>query len=416
MDLCYSVWMPASPLNRWFLTGFLLLCGAMNSVGDPSPANATGDVIQWIGGKDGVGLKPYARIPLQSEWIGLVTKSVLLDPDKTHEEEKPDPMRLNALWRNSDGRVVIARAGRNGNTGSDAAVYQKELPTLDELKKATKLTDLRHWFGPQHDWTDVWGDGKNHHWSEGWTYFTTTKDGRLRWLHVFALMVGPRDGKDDSGDIEMLTVREGFFHNADPGSEAETRDYPSAEVLEAAEEAARESERAKIPEPLRSLVAARQKQGDFDLLAYKEAIIAIRRDPRPALFAQMAERIDDGTCEMQGMVEDVLCDHSVLHCGTPWDSKKKQTALRHAAAAIYLVTTPSGLETWTELLLQALGGGHLRPKAPDGEPWIDVEVKMEGDSKTLSTDGSNFTEENLVQAKQAMHKEFVRKFPVLKSE
>lgn len=408
--------MAASPLSRFFLLAILLIGVVPNAVGDPSPANATGDVLQWIGENGGTGLKPYAQIPLQPQWIGKVTKTVLLDPDKTQDEEKPDAMRLNALWRDSDGRVVIARAGKNGHTGSDAAIYQKELPTLAELKKATKLSELRRWFGPQHGWTDGWGDGEIGHWSEGWTYFTTTHDGRLRWLNVFALVVGSRDAKDDAGEIETLTIGEGFFHPADPTSETEKRDYPSAEALEAAEEAARESERAKIPEPLRSLVAAREKPGDSDMLAYTQAINAIRRDPRPELFAQMAERIDDGTCEMQGMVEAILCDHSVPRYGSPWDLKKKQTALRHAATAIYQVTTPSGLETWTELLLQALGGGHLQPKAPDGELWIDVEVKMEGDSKTLTTDGSNFTEENLMLAKQAMREEFVRKFPVLKPE
>lgn len=409
--------MVTSPLKRQFLHVIFLLCGALNTLGDPSPANATGDVLQWIDGKGGVRLKPYAQIPLQPQWIGKVTKTAVRDPDKLFVEEEPDSMRLNALWRDSDGRVVIARTGKNGHTGSDTAVYQKELPTLDELKKATKLSELRRWLGPQHDWTDLWGDPKkNDHWSEGWTYFTTTKNGHLRWLNVFALVVGPRDSKDAAGEIETLTVREGFFHTADPVSDAEKRDYPSAEALEAAEDAARESERAKIPEPLRSLVAAREKPGDSDLQAYTEVINAIRRDPQPQLFTQMAERIDDGTCEMQGMVEAILCENSVPRYGAPWELKKKQTALRHAAAAIYLVTTPSGLETWTELLLQALGGGHLQPKAPDGEPWIDVEVKIEGDSKTLTTDGSNFTEENLMQAKHAMHKEFVRMFPDLKPE
>lgn len=408
--------MAASLLNRLFFPAILLLCVAMNSVGELSPASASGDVRQWLEGQSGVGLKPYAEIPLQPQWIGMVTKTVLRDPDKIHDEEKPDPMRLNAVWRNLDGSVVIARSGKDGHISSDVAVYRKELPSLDELRKATKLSELRHWFGPQHDWTDCWVIHSIDHWSEGWTYFTTTQDGRLRWLHVFALVAGPRGAKADTGEIETLTVSEGFFRTADPTSEVERLAYPSAEALEAAAEAARETERAKIPEPLLSLVAAAQKQGDFDLLAYKNAITAIRRDPQSELFAQMAARIDDGTCVMQGMVEAIFFENFVPNSCEPWNLKKKQLAIRHALAAIDQCATPTGLETWTEILLQALGGGHIQLKAPDGTSWMDLKVKIEGDTKTLTTDGNNITDEDLAAAKQAIRKMLIRKFPILKPE
>ena len=81
------------------------------------------------------------------------------------------------------------------------------------------MDDLHKMFGPQHGFTDGWGDHEGRmHWSEGWTWFTVDAEDRLRYLHVFA-HVSSLD-REKLADIEILLVTEGIFHPANPNSAA----------------------------------------------------------------------------------------------------------------------------------------------------------------------------------------------------
>src|SRR3989442_14348632 len=82
----------------------------------------------------------------------------------------------------------------------------------------------------------------------------------------------------------------------------------TGEQLYAEYEEGRAKERAKYPRPLRSLMEARDAPDDSDLIPYKHALNEVRKNPTPELFRQFAESIDEGTCQVRGMLENVLFD------------------------------------------------------------------------------------------------------------
>ena len=386
-----------------------MLSGALLRGAEEPAAKTSGDVMEWIAGKDGVDTKPFEQRLLRPEWIGTVKPTAFHDKDGIYHDDKPDDMRLNKIGRDDKGRVEIARAREHSGTGLPA-IYLKDLPSLEQMGKATTVAELRQWFGPQHGWTDGWGGEEEMHWTEGWTYFSTTDDGKLRWLSVFAHVVGNPKGKADDIKIEILHVNEGLFQKADPKSEAEKLKYKTAEELEAVAEAARASERGKLPRPLRDLVAADEKQDDSDLAALTDVMDAIRLNPQPELFNQLAERIDEGTCSLPMLLEGILGETLYFKL-KPWTPEKKQTALRQATAAFDHVATSAGLEKWTEQMLIALGGGHIKAAG------VDIEVEVGKDhSRSMTDRGSLVGEEDLPAARTAVRAAFEAKFPTLRPQ
>ncbi len=362
----------------------------------------TGNVFEWIMTHPAGGPKASKHVSLNPQWIGTVKVVLRRDPDKIHDDEKDDPMRLNQIWSDDKGRVVIGRVAKDSSYSSPA-VFVPRLPSLKELHRVTKPAELRNWFGPQEGWTDGWGMPGQSYWTESWVRFTTDGKDRLRWLSVSAIVSAPEKALDQA-KIDQLVVREGFLRPADPKSVRERAAYPSADDLADAEELQRKAERAKLPEPLRDLIAAKQKRGDHNLRAYLDAINRIRTDPQPGLFNQLAERIGEGTCEIQGIAEDILSDKRAFEGRKSWQKDKKRIALRQAVAAIDHVPDHSSLETWTARILSAIGGGRI----------VALGIEVKGGSSTFGSGPED--SKSIKSAKAATRREFETKFPFLRGE
>ena len=89
----------------------------MGRAEEAAGAKTTGDVMEWVAGKDGVDAKPYEQRLLRPEWIGNVASTAFHDKGGIYHDDKPDDMRLNKMWRDDKGRVEIARARDNSAAG-----------------------------------------------------------------------------------------------------------------------------------------------------------------------------------------------------------------------------------------------------------------------------------------------------------
>ena len=359
---------------------------------------------------------------LQPQWIGTVKRAYLRGGEDIYREDQPNNLRLTHLMvlkdHNDRTNLIILRGritaqGKLGSyIGGEAPVFMSNLPSVKTVSEAKNVDDLHKIFGPQDGITDSWGSEGRKHWSEGWTRFTAEGDSSLRYLSVFA-HVSSSD-REKPVDIDILDVREGFFHPANLNSAAELRNFKTGEELETEYEASRAEARAVYPPPLRLLVEAMEAQDDSDLIAYKRALNKIRTNPPPVLFRQFAERIHEGTGRIQGMLGDLLFD-SYLDL-EKWGEPQRRTALRALVDSLPYVKTNQDLDHLIALLLQAHGGGELKIKVSGSTGVIDVKAQRsdDGSRSTFTTSSQNISSKNLAPAADEAREKLKQMYPELR--
>lgn len=336
------------------------------------------DLLSVVRAGDIPGAGAHEMHRLAPEWVGTLETKVQtyqfepIGADREH-------IRLTHVWIDRDGHVIAARANdHHEHIQSEAARFSPTLPPIEQFASARSMPELVRALGPDHTGiSDGWGCEGGVCTDKGWDSFTLADGGKLRWLSVFAIVVIPfPNGRPDPDNarVDALTVREGLFRVADACSAEERRTYKSGEDLDKEDQARKAQARALLAEPLRSFVAARQNPHDYDLDAYKRAIAAIRKDPRPELFEQIAEHFHEGMVNWPSLEAHVPPERDGLPGIDPWQPAMRRRALEYAVASLPLVKTREGLMQLTIQLLQSLGGGHLILE----EPRIDLKVVRDG--------------------------------------
>src|SRR5262249_33979805 len=149
------------------------------------------------------------------------------------------------------------------------------------------------------------------------------------------------------------------------------------EELFVIEQQERKRARQVYPQPLRTLVEAREAPDDSDLIIYKRALNEIRRGPPPELFGQFAEWIHEGTVEIKMMLEALLFDNLQLGVDK-WDEQKRKIALRSLNDALPRAKTSMDLDNLIIFILQTQGGGKLSVAVPGNNARVDLQAYLEG--------------------------------------
>jgi hypothetical protein len=350
---------------------------------------------------------PGTTFQLEPEWVGKMEQIYLHDPGGVYQklpvdyaDTSGDRIRFSHLLVRTNlngatnvfllrGRLTIT--GELGSyVGSETPAFISNLPSSKIISEARTLDTLRELFGPQHGLTDAWGGRNELNWTEGWTWFTVEERNRLRCMNVFAHVVSTNRGRP--AVLRILTIKEGLFRPADPNSAQERVEFKTgAEIFDAAQ-ATKAQEREKYPEPLRSLVEARETPDDPDLIAYLRALNTVRKNPSPELFRQLAEWIHEDTQEIRSMLEFLLLDAPIPDLRLEkWKKPQRRIAVRAVVDALPHVQTTSDLEHLVSFVLRAHGGGTLKLTVPE----ISAVVNIAGlNSGTFSTD-SHIPKEHL---------------------
>lgn len=341
--------------------------------------------------------KPIETGRLSPEWVGTVRGGDEEDLNLrlTHagrEVKKEGKETKVTLW--------AARMRENGSyVGSDYAVFHAKLPTKEELRSAKRLSQLISLLGKEENLIiDGWEDKERRNWNEWWICFTTDDKGKnLRWLAVSASVSAKLENKKPTPEltrVDEITIREGILHPATPGLAPEEDLFKNADQLHEMEERAKQAERAKIPQPLRDLVAADEEPDDSDLKIFAAAISKVRKNPEAEIFKQMAAYDDSGMGF--SYLAYVLLDQ--IPGVERWTPENRSKALHLTVDA--LASAPDGekLQAMSAVLLEAMGGGKLEI----AEPEMDLEIKLREGSKSMSYSGWDVNEENLPQAAKVL--------------
>ncbi|NWK54583.1 hypothetical protein HW115_03105 [Verrucomicrobiaceae bacterium N1E253] len=143
----------------------------------------------------------------------------------------------------------------------------------------------------------------------------------------------------------------------------------------------KESAILSFPEPLRHLIAIDERSDDPDLKHLKAAIQAIRNNPAPELFKQMAVRLDDGNMRIRSLMESILVEHQGLSGLKPWGAKEEAVAVDVCVGMLPYVGDGER-EDLVEMLLLVCGGGVIEIEGTNGGRRIEVIIKENG--RTLS--------------------------------
>jgi hypothetical protein len=161
--------------------------------------------------------------------------------------------------------------------------------------------------------------------------------------------------------------------------------FKTGDELFAEWEEQRATERAKYPRPLRSLMEARDTAAEANLRTYERLLNDLRRNPSPKLFHQFAEWVDENTCTVRGMFEDLVFDsHLQL---APWEKDNWRTAMQALSDALTYVKTSAGLERMLVYVVQTQGGGHLEFDIPGTDAKIDIRTYRTATSSSEASGG-----------------------------
>jgi hypothetical protein len=261
--------------------------------------------------------------------------------------------------------------------GSEAPGYLEQMPKPDDVRKITSLTELNSLFGDPEPVIDGWEEDGRVCWSPTWTRFTRETAGRLIYLQVSASVsrtAGEKHGAP--ARVDRIALSKGVLRPADPNSTIELEEYPTGEALFLAEQEALKQERAKLPEPLRELVAVRDRPDDSDLVHWRVYLNGVRAAPDPKLFQQLIHELDDGTCRMQGDFETLMVD-GWLNL-EPWKPDQRAAAVEACINAIPAAENDSIVEEVIITLLKMNGGGSIEVQSLDGKSGRAIKVSGSG--------------------------------------
>ena len=368
-------------------------------------------------------------LELDPHWVGTVKRAYLRDLKGIYREDTPEDIRFTHLVVQPDesgsNQLVIARLRYDPDalltsTDRHAPALRNNLPTIEDVAKATKFVDLTRLCGPPHGGTDVWGLSGTSHWTEEWTAFAPAGKDRLRYLNVFAHVSAPAAKGDQASRldrtnavVDILVGREGFFRPADPKSADERKRFLTADELFTRAQAERAKEREKYPQPLRALIEADETPDDDDQAAYVTAINQVRAKPEPLLFQQLVTWMNEEEVEMSSHLEDILCFDDPPPGLQPWKEGPRQAAVRALIEALAAARKPDALEEALMLVLTAQGGGKLKFSVPATAARIDLAARetSDGFERTHSCDG--LSETNLAQVVAHCQTVLKQKYPEL---
>jgi hypothetical protein len=314
-----------------------------------------------------VEIAPFEATQLSPEWVGTLQE----------EGRSAKDMRINrigAVQGEGGGAIVwIARMEANGGyIVSERAEFRPTLPATSEIKKAGNLAELQGLLGHHRPGLGGEQDGELLRSTAAWTCFTSSEDGNLRWIGVFAHISGREAdwSKSELVKINKLSVTEGALRPADATSEEDRKRYLSIDEIRNREEMERAAAREKIPEPLRSLVAAKEAPEDSSLDIYGAALARIRQNPDPRLFQQLAalDRSRIGHSFLKDIFRGVPSHPPI------WPDEGRKAALRHAVDALSQIRAADKLQQDVLALLWECNTHHLQIR----EPEIDLTVTKNG--------------------------------------
>lgn len=146
----------------------------------------------------------------------------------------------------------------------------------------------------------------------------------------------------------------------------------------------REEEEAilKYPQPLRDLIIADEHPDDPNLKHLAAAIQAIRNNPDPKLFAQLAQEMHEGTLKIPFLLEHILINENNLLDVKPWGAKEEAIAVGACIDALPLAKD-SAKDDIIKILLRVCGGGSIEYETKSGGRSVDVRLTENGYSMAL---------------------------------
>ncbi len=385
------------------------------------PAYPKGDLIKFLALQQTQPLLAGEVRRLDPEWIGTVKRVHLKDSLGIYQTDEPDNLRFSRLfsqlvWHNKRlaEHVVIGRIGEiGGYSERDIARFTNCLPATKTVAKFTTLSELESAFGPnQRRFVDGWGGPDGLHTTAGWTFFTKESADRLRFMDVFAHLSHARGAKDSS--IDIIEIREGILRPANPDSVTERQQFKTADELENIRRAKRAAERAKYPQPLRSVIEARERPDDHSLIAYARALNQIRQAPDPMLFQQIVERVHEDTVTFGGYLRDILLEPTAIE-SEPWNSILRQKALRATVDSLDKSKTRMALDDVLMTVLAAQGGGEMRLDVPSAGASIKLKFTMLTNGSSMSYDSSGVTDANLPIVAAECRAWLLKRYPELEN-
>ena len=323
---------------------------------------------------------------LKPQWVGTVKEVYKLDPDGIHDDDKPLHLRFTHLsvfkdFKGKDNTLSISRSYKGSVAGDEIAIYTETLASVDAIKKMKTVEDLNKAFGQQHGWTSAWGDGDKLHWTEGWTFFTLLESGKIRYLNIFAHV----SSKDKNTQIDIIVVKEGLFKIADPNSQEEKAKYKTGKEIFEEEEKRKEAARTQFPEPIRSLIKAKEAPSDHDLKIYSEYINKFRQKPDPKLIQQLVTYLPSNSVSYSMMLNDLIGVESSYLDLDKIPNKKKLEILKTLIGTIKNIEEKSALKEVLVCLLKAAGGGYVEYEFQGRTSSIKLTYNKNGHETTYSS-------------------------------
>lgn len=311
-------------------------------------------------------------LPLSRDWIG----------DITDDEGKIERLRLEK-GRITKGEIFLLRTYPNGSYLSDhAPVYVKSIPANDKLRSCKSVAELKEMIGHGQPGFDLWGDRKGLlHGAHSWVCFSPTAENRLTYIDVFAHTVS-NEQMQGTMQVDQLLIRRGEMRPADSENQNEQAIYLSGADAFEAEEAKKARERQRYPQPLRELILVDEHPDDSDLKHLSAAIQAIRNNPDPKLFTQLAQEIHEGTLRIRSLLNYILLNGDNLLDLKPWGDKEEAIAVGACIDSLLLVQDDA-MDDLVATVLRACGGGKIEIEGKNGGRSIEVTLTKNGNGLAL---------------------------------
>ena len=284
---------------------------------------------------------------LSREWVGTLTQIEDKQARTKLPPQQPESLRFNCIKVvPHGGEIYLMGAWFDDAGGISGSGYRRFRLTrkprsAEEILQTHEFDTLKSWFRDAHNHSGGFGSPDEFNWAQGWTFFSRGQNETIVCQSIFAHVSQKQEKKDDgkvvpvgAAKVNNMTYSEGVFRPANPGSEEERRMYPSEYEKHMARLAKENARIDAVPEPLRSLLKARNTPGASDLAAYEAAINRFRDKPVPLLIRQLVERLggnsNTGSVEMKMLLWNLMDDSAgsaYLKNRVPWKPENKRMAV-----------------------------------------------------------------------------------------
>ena len=332
--------------------------------------------------------------PLKNQWVGDLQRK-----DGTRDARGVRLERGGVI----EGQIFMARVYPNGSYNtSDIFWYRKAIPADEKLRSCQTLEQLNGllgefggsgyagWGGPE------WA----HQGAHAWLLFSPLADARMTCVRIFAQV-----GDEEPGKIKRIFIERGELKPADPGNAQEWEKYLSGADVFDLDELAKEKEREIFPQPLRDLVAVEELPYDAEYKQLSAAVQAVRNDPDPELFYQLAKHLDHGRHGLSGLLGQIMVNEFETLKLQPWGEQQEKKAVMACIDSMQYASKKSRREI-ALILLKLCGGGAV--EVDDGSEWGVVAAKQmkEGYSVSYMTTEQKATLEQTQQALRDLYAKY----------